>query len=128
MYSYHISNLCWSADVRSKKRKKSAKSRDYNSLLKYFFKDSCYFVMKSNNEENVLISKRESVWATPNSNEIKLNSAFNEFRNVILIFSVKESGKFQGKLEIFIICLKTNFVHMQVLLDFLHWPTTIPSR
>lgn len=58
--------------------------------------------MKSNNEENILISKQEGVWATPNSNEVKLNSAFNEFRNVILIFSVKESGKFQGKFFIYI--------------------------
>ncbi|XP_075677654.1 YTH domain containing 1 isoform X2 [Dermatophagoides pteronyssinus] len=74
----------------------TAKKRDYSSLIKYFFKDSCYFVMKSNNEENVEISKREGVWSTPLPNEMKLNSAFREFRNVILIFSVKESGKFQG--------------------------------
>ncbi|KAH9423473.1 YTH domain-containing protein 1 [Dermatophagoides pteronyssinus] len=46
--------------------------------------------------ENVEISKREGVWSTPLPNEMKLNSAFREFRNVILIFSVKESGKFQG--------------------------------
>lgn len=52
--------------------------------------------MKSNNPENVFISKREGLWATPLQNELKLNSAFKEFRNVILIFSVKESGKFQG--------------------------------
>lgn len=52
--------------------------------------------MKSNNSENINISKREGVWATPLLNETKLNSAFKEFRNVILIFSVKESGKFQG--------------------------------
>ncbi|KAI2811239.1 hypothetical protein BLOT_002412 [Blomia tropicalis] len=72
------------------------KKRSYQSLLKYFFKDSCYFVMKSNNSENINISKREGVWATPSANEMKLTSAFREFRNVILIFSVKESGKFQG--------------------------------
>ena len=73
------------------------KKRDYQSLLKYFFKDSCYFVMKSNNSENIKISKKEGVWATPLPNENKLNSAFREFRNVLLIFSVKESGRFQGK-------------------------------
>lgn len=79
-----------------RQRNESSKNRDYHSLLKYFFKDSCYFVMKSNNPENVDISKREGVWSTPLQNELKLNSAFKEFRNVILIFSVKESGKFQG--------------------------------
>lgn len=83
-------------EARPKKSRNSSKKRDYQSLLKYFFKDSVYFVMKSNNPENVHISKREGVWATPGPNENKLNSAFKEFRNVILIFSVKESGKFQG--------------------------------
>lgn len=52
--------------------------------------------MKSNNPENVQISKSEGVWATPPQNEWKLNKAFQEYRNVILIFSVKESGRFQG--------------------------------
>lgn len=52
--------------------------------------------MKSNNLENIMISKRKGVWSTPLQNEMKLNDAFNEFRNVILIFSVKESGRFQG--------------------------------
>lgn len=70
--------------------------RDYGSLLRYFFKDSCFFVMKSNNHENVVLSKAKGVWSTPPQNESKLNRAFKEFRNVILIFSVKESGKFQG--------------------------------
>ncbi|UXI17896.1 synaptojanin-1 [Sarcoptes scabiei] len=78
------------------KKNRSSRKRDYASLIKYFFKDSCYFVIKSNNEQNVEIAKREGVWSTPMPNEIKLNSAFKEFRNVILIFSVKESGKFQG--------------------------------
>lgn len=75
----------------------SSKPRDYQSLIKYFFKDAIYFVIKSNNHENVQLSKSRGVWSTPPQNEQKLNRAFNEFRNVILIFSVKESGKFQGK-------------------------------
>lgn len=52
--------------------------------------------MKSNNHENVMLSKARGVWSTPPQNEAKLNRAFNEYRNVILLFSVKESGKFQG--------------------------------
>jgi hypothetical protein len=88
-------------DRRKSKRHRSSQSRsfgrrDYNSLLRYFFKDSCFFVMKSNNHENVALSKARGVWSTPPQNESKLNRAFKEFRNVILIFSVKESGKFQG--------------------------------
>jgi len=72
------------------------KPRDYLSLIKYFFKDAIYYVIKSNNHENVELSKSKGVWSTPPQNEQKLNRAFNEYRNVILIFSVKESGKFQG--------------------------------
>ena len=53
-------------------------------------------MIKSNNHENVQLSKSKGVWSTPPQNEQKLNRAFNEYRNVILIFSVKESGKFQG--------------------------------
>lgn len=72
------------------------KPRDYLSLIKYFFRDAIYFIIKSNNHENVNLSKNKGVWSTPPQNEQKLNLAFNEYRNVILIFSVKESGKFQG--------------------------------
>lgn len=52
--------------------------------------------MKSNNHENVALSKARGVWSTPPQNEHKLNRAFQEHRNVILIYSVKESGRFQG--------------------------------
>ncbi|CAH1999787.1 unnamed protein product [Acanthoscelides obtectus] len=36
------------------------------------------------------------VWSTLPQNEANLNRAFREARNVILVFSVKESGKFAG--------------------------------
>ncbi|ODM99957.1 YTH domain-containing protein 1 [Orchesella cincta] len=52
--------------------------------------------MKSNNGDNVDLSKSKGVWSTPPGNESKLNQAFKESRNVILIFSVKESGKYSG--------------------------------
>ncbi len=97
--------------IGKSKRHRSSQSRsfgrrDYNSLLRYFFKDSCFFVMKSNNHENVALSKARGVWSTPPQNENKLNRAFKEFRNVILIFSVKESGKFQGFDNSFDFCRK----------------------
>lgn len=72
------------------------RTKDYPSLLEYFLRDAVYFVMKSNNHENVDIAKNQGVWSTPPQNEHKLNRAFSDFRNVILIFSVKESGRFQG--------------------------------
>jgi len=52
--------------------------------------------MKSNNCENIEISKQRGVWSTPPGNEPKLNQAFKDCKNVVLIFSVKESGKFSG--------------------------------
>ncbi|GBN17772.1 YTH domain-containing protein 1 [Araneus ventricosus] len=74
----------------------SVSKRDYAHLLKYFFRDARFFLVKSNNHENVALSKAKGVWSTPPQNESKLNQAFRTCRNVILIFSVKESGKFQG--------------------------------
>lgn len=75
-------------------RDKSEKS--YDHLLKYFFKDACYFQIKSINHENVDLSKSMGVWSTSVHNEVRLNQAFREHRNVILIFSVQQSGGFQG--------------------------------
>lgn len=42
------------------------------------------------------LSKTKNVWSTLPQNEANLNQAFRESRNVLLIFSVKESGKFAG--------------------------------
>lgn len=38
----------------------------------------------------------QGVWSTLPVNEKKLNSAFRAARSVVLVFSVRESGKFQG--------------------------------
>ena len=75
---------------------KDRSHKSYESLLKYFFKDACYFQIKSVNHENVDISMSLGVWSTPIQNEMRLNAAFREHRNVILIFSVQQSGAFQG--------------------------------
>ncbi|XP_049777634.1 YTH domain-containing protein 1-like [Schistocerca cancellata] len=80
---------------RSKSREKS-KSYDYITKLNYLFRDARFFLIKSNNAENVTLSKAKGVWSTLPQNESKLNHAYRECRNVILIFSVKESGKFAG--------------------------------
>ncbi|XP_022105415.1 YTH domain-containing protein 1-like isoform X4 [Acanthaster planci] len=69
---------------------------DPTSKLKYLFRDARYFLIKSNNHENVALAKARGVWSTLPNNEQMLNQAFRESRNVLLIFSVKESGKFQG--------------------------------
>lgn len=70
--------------------------KSYHGLLKYFFKDACYFQIKSINHENVEISKSMGIWSTPFQNEVRLNAAFHTYRNVILVFSVQQSGAFQG--------------------------------
>merc|ERR1719166_175743 len=77
-------------------RKKKGKKYDYATKLNYLFRDARFFLVKSNNAENVALAKSKSVWSTPPQNEAKFNQAFVESRNVLLIFSVKESGKFCG--------------------------------
>ncbi|XP_033738732.1 YTH domain-containing protein 1-like isoform X2 [Pecten maximus] len=82
-------------DNKSDKSDDSSQRRMY-SKLKYLFRGARYFLIKSNNHENVALAKAKGVWSTPPQNEAKLNQAFRSCDNVILIFSVKESGKFQG--------------------------------
>lgn len=76
--------------------KPGKKSYDYMTKLNYLFRETKFFLIKSNNAENVRISKHKGVWSTLPQNEQNLNQAYKESRNVILIFSVKESGKFAG--------------------------------
>lgn len=70
--------------------------KDRKKKIKYLFKNARYYLIKSNNHENVALAKAKGVWSTPPQNEARLNQAYKECDNVILIFSVKESGKFQG--------------------------------
>jgi len=71
-------------------------SDEYLSQLKFLFKDARFFIIKSNNYENIELAKVKNCWSTRPWNETKLNQAFRTCKNVILIFSVKESGKFAG--------------------------------
>ncbi|XP_047739118.1 YTH domain-containing protein 1 [Hyalella azteca] len=72
------------------------KKYDYITKINYLFREARFFLMKSNNEENIALSKSKGVWSTPPQNETKVNQAVKECRNVILLYSVKESGKFCG--------------------------------
>jgi len=83
-------------ETASGEKKKKGKKYDYATKLNYLFRDARFFLVKSNNAENVALAKAKSVWSTPPQNESKFNQAFSESRNVILIYSVKESGKFCG--------------------------------
>lgn len=78
-----------------KKIKAEKKDRD-RQLLKQFFEMAHFYLIKSNNKDNVDIAKRQGVWSTLRINEVKLNDSFKQAKNVILVFSVKESGRFQG--------------------------------
>ncbi|KAK7165502.1 hypothetical protein R3I94_003763 [Phoxinus phoxinus] len=70
--------------------------KDQTSKLKYILREARFFLIKSNNHENVSLAKAKGVWSTLPVNEKKLNAAFRAARSVVLVFSVRESGKFQG--------------------------------
>ncbi|TRY92680.1 hypothetical protein DNTS_025233 [Danionella cerebrum] len=70
--------------------------KDQSSKLKHILREARFFLIKSNNHENVSLAKAKGVWSTLPVNEKKLNAAFRSTRSVVLIFSVRESGKFQG--------------------------------
>ena len=55
-----------------------------------------YFVIKSSSHKNIVLSIEHQVWATPRTNQEKLNEAFRSASYVILAFSVTGSGCFQG--------------------------------
>lgn len=85
--------------IRNKRRcvnSTRVKTYDYMTKLNYLFRDTRFFLIKSNNAENITLSKAKGVWSTLPQNEANLNQAYRESRNVLLIFSVKESGKFAG--------------------------------
>ncbi|XP_023936770.1 YTH domain-containing protein 1 [Bicyclus anynana] len=87
--------------VQSKRRcvpgtSSKIKTYDYMTKLNYLFRNTRFFLIKSNNAENITLSKAKGVWSTLPQNEANLNQAYRESRNVLLIFSVKESGKFAG--------------------------------
>lgn len=55
-----------------------------------------YFVIKSSNHRNLVLSVENNVWATQRHNEERFNEALQSAPHVILVFSVNCSGCFQG--------------------------------
>jgi len=60
----------------SKRARTDSEMRDQTSKLRYIFRDARYFLIKSNNHENVSLAKAKGVWSTPPINESRLNGAF----------------------------------------------------
>ena len=79
-----------------KKRKEDFEIRLGMKKLSYFFRDSRFFIVKSFNEENVMKSQETGVWSSLPVNQRIFEEAFIRHRNVILFFSIVESGHFQG--------------------------------
>uniref|UniRef100_A0A8P4G754 YTH domain-containing family protein n=1 Tax=Dicentrarchus labrax TaxID=13489 RepID=A0A8P4G754_DICLA len=89
--SVHSGSASEASGNRDNKRLKYPTSK-----LRYILRDARFFLIKSNNHENVSLAKAKGVWSTLPVNEKKLNAAFRSARSVVLVFSVRESGKFQG--------------------------------
>lgn len=89
---------------RENRRKRRAekesrlRSKSYPELLVYFKSSSSrYFVCKSNCRENIEIAKKDGIWSTFSTrNRLVFDEAFKSSRNVIVFFSVSESGCFCG--------------------------------
>uniref|UniRef100_A0A3Q3JHV8 YTH domain-containing family protein n=1 Tax=Monopterus albus TaxID=43700 RepID=A0A3Q3JHV8_MONAL len=94
--SRSASSVSFSDDGESVRSGSASEASDPTNKLRYILRDARFFLIKSNNHENVSLAKAKGVWSTLPVNEKKLNAAFRSARSVILVFSVRESGKFQG--------------------------------
>ena len=71
-----------------------------DTKLKYIFRSARFFIIKSNNYENVALSKARGIWSTMPQNDARLNQAF---RVHIVEFYV--TADFQGLMRIKLISL-----------------------
>jgi len=55
-----------------------------------------YFIVKSNNYENIKLSRERGEWATLDKNVASLNKAYDSCDHVMLFFSVTSTRNFQG--------------------------------
>ncbi len=55
-----------------------------------------FYVIRSSNLYNIMISRNYGEWATTRSNEGRLNDAFNISPHVFLIFAVSKIPEFKG--------------------------------
>jgi len=60
----------------SRRYESSSHTKNVPADLKLITHDACYFLLKSNNFDNLLLAKAESVWSTPPQNEVQINNAF----------------------------------------------------
>lgn len=59
-------------------------------------KKSKFYIIRSSNFDNIIISRNYREWATTRANEGRLNEAFNISPHVFLIFSVSKMSEFKG--------------------------------
>ncbi|KAL7671030.1 hypothetical protein ACOME3_005943 [Neoechinorhynchus agilis] len=96
----HLISICPISSIE--RHRTSARASPIEPILREgnwmneLFLYASYFIVRSVNSENVIISKQLNVWSTPPGNERRLNRAFRVNRNVILIFAVSDTHKFQG--------------------------------
>eukprot|EP00472_Partenskyella_glossopodia_P000035 CAMPEP_0197542420 /NCGR_PEP_ID=MMETSP1318-20131121/67694_1 /TAXON_ID=552666 /ORGANISM="Partenskyella glossopodia, Strain RCC365" /LENGTH=675 /DNA_ID=CAMNT_0043101681 /DNA_START=1192 /DNA_END=3220 /DNA_ORIENTATION=+ len=55
-----------------------------------------YFLIESFDLENIMLSRRENIWAAKPENKDRLNDAFKKTRRAVLVFIVAGSGSFFG--------------------------------
>ncbi|CAF1458779.1 unnamed protein product [Adineta steineri] len=65
-------------------------------ILQHILYDAACFVLQTSDEKNMTLAKAKGIWVTSQANQLKLNRAFEDYRNVILFLSVTKSGGFQG--------------------------------
>ena len=64
--SIPLTLLCFISTVKAER----------DSKLKYIFRSARFFIIKSNNYENVALSKARGIWSTMPQNEARLNQAY----------------------------------------------------
>ncbi|CAF1436890.1 unnamed protein product [Adineta steineri] len=65
-------------------------------ILQHILYDAVCFVLKTVDEKNLALAKTKGIWVTSQANQLKLNRAFQDHRNVILFLSATGCGNFQG--------------------------------
>ena len=61
-----------------------------------YLKGAKYYIMKSIDSTSIEISQKHNIWSTTFGPTKKLTESFKNNTHVILIFSINESGGYQG--------------------------------
>ena len=70
--------------------------QDESDLLIKQYTETRYFIVKSFNEDNVIKCMKDGIWTTQKQNGDVFREAFENCKNVILVFSINKSRAFQG--------------------------------